>query len=273
MYLSKDALIKNIIINAGRRKCFIFDLDGTIIFKDQPLSEENDKLLRLIQDAGHEVVFASGRPYRDFKILMPQWTHDCLLVLFGGALSIQQGQILQSSSISKVASEKLVNFCLEQNHPFIIDDSENYYHPGHGHTFYPYIDSIMGKFRETNLEKMLDGGIFKIFILDDKLLDIFIHKINEHDLNFKLHSKYDSFDILPGGVNKYNGLQPFIKYDVNDIFIFGDDLNDYELFTNFKNTILLGEHPELIPLASLVIPENEAQQANFSTLINTIISN
>lgn len=44
---------------------FVFDLDGTICFKDQPVSEKILVSLEKLVVLGREVIFASARPIRD----------------------------------------------------------------------------------------------------------------------------------------------------------------------------------------------------------------
>lgn len=272
MQLTKEHVFDKFIVNPDTKKCFIFDLDGTIIFKDAHLCTENEKLLRRIKNAGHEVAFASGRPLRDFRLLMPEWTHESFMALFGGAMSLRNNVILNQTSIAKEVCMKIVEFCVENNYPFVIDDHLYYYHPETGHEFYDYIDnSIVGGFKQKNLQQMLDNEIYKIFILDDEPIEKFTEMLNGTNLAIHRHSKFKSFDILPCGVNKYNGVMPFLNYASNDVFVFGDDLNDYELFLNFHNSTLFGEHKELELIAKLNIPQNAMRQVNFAHLINTIL--
>ena len=193
------------------------------------------------------------------------------MALFGGAMSLRAGKVLQQIGIPKKSCIAIVDFCLKNNYPFIIDDSWYYYHPETTHEFYSYIDRIVGDFRLKNLEQIMDKEIYKIFILEDTLIDVFSEFLSGTSLAIHHHSKSCSFDILPSGVNKYKGVTPFIEHHPNDVFVFGDDLNDYELFLNFHNSTLLGEHEELEKLAKLKIPHNDNRQQNFADLIDTIL--
>ncbi|MEC1535480.1 HAD hydrolase family protein [Bacillus sonorensis] len=44
---------------------FVFDLDGTICFEGQPVSEHLLMAFEELKAQGHEVIFASARPIRD----------------------------------------------------------------------------------------------------------------------------------------------------------------------------------------------------------------
>lgn len=56
---------------------FVFDLDGTICFKGQPLQTDILAAFEQLEEDGHEVVFASARPIRDMYPVLPKyyWHH------------------------------------------------------------------------------------------------------------------------------------------------------------------------------------------------------
>jgi len=51
---------------------FVFDLDGTICFKGQPLSASITSALEDCLQHGHDVIFASARPIRDLLPVLPE---------------------------------------------------------------------------------------------------------------------------------------------------------------------------------------------------------
>ncbi|MBP9743523.1 MAG: HAD hydrolase family protein, partial [Burkholderiales bacterium] len=92
-------ILEKFIISPGTRKCFIFDLDGTIVFNNQYLVAENENVLKQIIGAGHEVIFATGRPVRDFKTVMPSWCHSLPATLFSGGVSMNQNEIVRNCPV------------------------------------------------------------------------------------------------------------------------------------------------------------------------------
>lgn len=273
MLLSKEEILNKFVINHDKRKCFIFDLDGTIIFNKKFLDINIDKILKDIKSRGHEVIFATGRPFRDFQTVMPSWTYNNCLVLFSGALSMHQQNIIDSVFIPAHNVVDLVNLCIKNNIHYNIDNSHNYYHPDLFHDFYHTLDETVGMYKATHLDQVFDGTTHKILVLDASLEEMFSEYTNENNLSVKRHSYDKWFDIVPIGVNKHKAVLPFIKeFDVDDVFVFGNDYNDYELLLNFKNSTLFGDIVSLKNIAALNIKYDEHRQANFELLINTILS-
>ncbi len=261
-------------INPDRKKCFIFDLDGTIVFNSIMLSKTNQNILQKIIDSGHEVIFATGRSYRDFKLVMPEHLHNYAITVFSGSVSMNtQGEILRSLHIPANCARQIVDMCLKHNDLFIMDNISHYYHPPTDNQTLGFIDSQISRFRVTELEKMLATDIYKILILDMKHHDMFTQYAGENDLGIKHHSYDGYFDIVVNGCNKYDGVLPLIgNYANEDVFVFGNDFNDYEMLRHFQNSIVFGSIDELIQISKLNIQYNQDQEAYFSLLIDTILS-
>ena len=266
--------ISKLIINKGTKKCFVFDLDGTIIFGSNRLTEENEKLLLKIKDAGHELIFATGRTLRDFKLIMPTWTHEQMLVLFSGSLALKQDKIFHREYIANKYVPGILELLNIHGKDFIIDSAMSYYHPNNEHFVYDYQAQLAGDYRINSLEQIMKHDIYKILVLDYEMHGLFMDYLSDKHLSIKLHSYDKCFDIVPHGVNKYNGIKEYIEldYDYNDVFVFGNDLNDYELLLNFNNSVLLGGHKDLINVASLNLPYNNELEANFTKVINSILA-
>lgn len=273
MRLTKKEITDKLIITKGTQKCFIFDLDGTILFNDQPLCNTHEKLLEKIHVAGHEIIFASGRPVRDFHALMPEWTHCFSMALFGGGISLKAGEVIQKKSVPRHNCVDLIEISLKHDYPFILDNHAYYYHPDKSPELYEFIDNgIVSKYRVKSLDEILDNDIFKVFIINDIALPMFTEYVENTSLALHHHTRYKSFDILPNGVNKYAGISHILKSPENDVFVFGDDLNDYPLFTKFHNSILMGEHYILSDIAKLNILNDELRQQNLDYLIKVILN-
>ncbi len=259
-------------INKDTKKCFVFDLDGTIIFNNQILRTNIEELLKKIMEKGHVLIFATGRPYKDFKTVMPEWTYNMPMCLFSGAVTVNNGEIIASNPIDKNIVEGIIDICHKANYPFIVDNFYKYYHPEIDGVKFGFIDAGCNKYREYKISNILKSDIYKVLILEIRALGIFEDYALKNDLAIKLHSYDDCFDLVAVYVNKYLGILPFIRNFVDhDVFVFGNDLNDYELFTHFSNSILLGDLPQLRDLAKIQINYDEHMDEKLIALINSII--
>lgn len=59
---------------------FVLDLDGTICFGGNPVSEPIVRALENIQEAVHRVIFASARPIRDMFPVLDKSLHHYTLI-------------------------------------------------------------------------------------------------------------------------------------------------------------------------------------------------
>ena len=72
---------------------FIFDIDGTICFNGRTISPAIQDALDSLRQHGHQLGFASARPYRDILPLLDARFHDALIIGANGAMSHRQGQL------------------------------------------------------------------------------------------------------------------------------------------------------------------------------------
>lgn len=264
---------KKLQINKDAKKCFVFDLDGTIIFNNEYLRPSIELLLKDIVNKGHKLIFATGRPYKDFKNVMPEWTHGLPMCLFSGAVTVNEGKVLSSNPLEQVNVQEIIKMCTQFNYPYIMDNFNKYYHPDMEGIQFGFVDANCDMYRERDLKHILQTEIYKILVLEIRALEKFEAYAKANDILVKLHSYDDCFDLVANCSNKYLGVLPFVRdFDDSDVFIFGNDLNDYELFTHFSNSVLFGSLPKLKDLAKVQIHYDEYMDNKFADLINSILN-
>lgn len=272
MRLNKQIILDKLVINQDKRKCFIFDLDGTIIFKNQFLSNNIDTLLKQIKQEGHKLVFATGRPLREFKAVMPLWTHSLPLSVFSGCVSVINGNLLRSNYIPEQLVSEIADICVTNSFPFIMDSLTHYYHPPMKNLVLGILDKRSFKYHVGNLKQILGTEIYKVLVFDMEAHDSFIKYAKHNDLLIKHHSYDDCFDIVPKECNKYIGVEPFVQgFSNEDVFVFGNDYNDYEILKHFHNSVLFGDIEDLQKISRLNLPYNDFLEHNFEILIETIL--
>lgn len=272
MMLDKEIILSKLMVNKNHRKCFIFDLDGTIIFNNQFLNKDVESLLLKIKEDGHEIIFATGRPLREFKNVMPLWAHEQPLGLFSGVVSYHKDKLIRSNGIDSVHLPHIAEFCLENNHPFIMDSLTYYYHPHMANMVFGFLADNTKEFHVSDMSQFITNEVYKVWVFDMEAHDYFSDYSKTNGLLIKHHSYDKCFDIVPLDCNKYISVLPFISEFANeDIFIFGNDYNDYELFKHFNNSVLFGNVEELQKITKLNIHYDEDLRTNFELLIKTIL--
>ncbi|MDD3265743.1 MAG: HAD hydrolase family protein [Burkholderiales bacterium] len=271
MLLNK-AEVTQLKINSGTKKTFVFDLDGTIIYDGFKLTEDFESVLANIVTMGHRIYFATGRSYRDFVPMLPDWCTNFPSVVFGGGLVVNRGDIVHQKFLPSDVISNLCGYLDSNDVPYLIDSHQRYFHSKAESWILPDILRISGQNPSNDLDVLLSDGIYKILILNNEYSEHCTSLAKEHGLEIKFHSYNNCFDIMPSGVNKYDGIKYLPLSNHDDIFVFGNDHNDLELMQNFHNSVMFGNFSELLPYAKVKIAYDEDKFANFESVVNTILA-
>lgn len=94
-------------------KIIFFDMDGTIIYKDeitgQPvISQKLKEVLKKVQEKGHKLFIATGRPYAFLAPEILDFGFDGY-VLANGSCVLYHGDYIAHTPLNKEDVEELVN--------------------------------------------------------------------------------------------------------------------------------------------------------------------
>lgn len=271
MIFSSDLIAQQLTVIPDIKKTFVFDLDGTIVYDGKPLEKRFERVLLEIKNAGHEIIIATGRSWRDFVPIMPTWCSEQPSVVFGGGLVMVEGVPQTQHFLPSEYLFEIINFLEHHKINYLLDGHSSYYHPNIEHWLFKDIVKISGQQKCKQVDNILADGAYKILILDNHWLEHFEKYSKERGLVIKYHFYDKCFDIMPANVNKFNGLVELPLPAKENIFVFGNDHNDLELMQELPNSIMFGHHQELLKHAKLQIEYNEQLFANFAELINFIL--
>jgi HAD superfamily hydrolase (TIGR01484 family) len=233
---------------------FVFDLDGTICFKGQPLTQEICAALDVCQAMGHEIIFASARPIRDLLPVLPTKYHHLRMVGGNGAFRHVEGSI-EVKSFDALACKQLFNIIDTYQVPYLIDSSWDYSYTGElTHPIYQNIDPLKSA---KNVSIDLLENIVKVVLFTSSTE---IQKSLEAlSLTIHLHQNEGILDISPEGIDKWSGLQQ-LEVKEREFIAFGNDSNDICMFKAAKESICIGNHPVAQEVASIQIAADEVAQ-------------
>ena len=219
----------------GALMIFVFDLDGTICFKGQPLTTDICAALDECVETGHEVVFASARPIRDLLPVLPERYHGYRMVGGNGAFT-RHGD--QSSHVSFDADtiEQLKALTVQHEVKYLFDSDWEYsYTGGEEQPLYEGLDPLkLAKNRPLHeLTKVSKAVLFT----DDEVIR---QAVSALPVTIFRHHAERLIDITPAAINKAAGLE---RLGIKDYIAFGNDQNDHELFTYAVYSVCVGKHP------------------------------
>lgn len=233
---------------------FIFDLDGTICFKGQPVSDKILDALAELTKNGHQVIFASARPIRDMLPVIREDFHHYTMIGGNGSLISKQGKIINSTAFSPEEFNEIAQLINEFEATYLIDGDWNYAYTG------PCDHPILQNLDPAKLANLvaLDSltSIVKVLILTSKNNELLAEKLNKIDVYVNKHGNEDVLDISPKGIHKWSALE-MLGIEKESYVAFGNDSNDITMFENALHTVMIGYHDQLARVAKESITDEE----------------
>ncbi|UMT79396.1 Cof-type HAD-IIB family hydrolase [Staphylococcus roterodami] len=220
---------------------FVFDIDGTLCFNGKSIDSSIIDALLQLQNAGHELIFASARPIRDLLPVLPEVFHQHTLIGANGAMISQQSNISVIKPIQAYTYHHILRIIQKYELDYIIDDDWNYA---------AKLDAENAIFERLDPHKLasctnvanIDTPI-KIILLNIEPPQItsILNELNKYHQELEIihHSNEFNIDITAQNINKYTALQYIYGKDVEYI-AFGNDHNDIIMLQYATNGYIVG---------------------------------
>lgn len=229
---------------------FVFDLDGTVCFKGQPISNRILHSLSELTETGIEVIFASARPIRDMLPVIDEAFHHYTMIGGNGSLISKEGKVIKCNSFSTNEINEIKNLINQYNATYLIDGDWDYAYTG------PDTHPILQNLDPAKLAKMVSleslDPVVKVLFLTSNSMDELAEKLSKLNVYINKHSNENVLDISPSGINKWSALKD-LGIKENTYIAFGNDANDISMFENAMHTVMIGYHERLAPFAKETI--------------------
>ncbi len=218
-----------------------FDIDGTLLDHEKNLPLSTKKAIKILQEKGIPVAIATGRAPFMFKELLAELKIDSF-VSFNGQYVVFEGKTIYKNPLAKEELTKLVEDASSNEHPVVFLNETTMKANVGSH---PHISESMASLKLSHPE--VDHTFMDLHDLYQSLL------FCQEEEEFYYRKKYPGFtfirwhpysmDILPRGGSKAEGIKKMIeKIDINieDVYAFGDGLNDIEMLETVGTGIAMG---------------------------------
>ncbi|WP_285399142.1 HAD-IIB family hydrolase [Lysinibacillus sp. fls2-241-R2A-57] len=243
---------------------FVFDLDGTICFKGQPLSEGITNALEACIENGHEIIFASARPIRDLLPVLPETMRKFSMVGGNGAFVAQNGETIEVTAFAAEIVEEIQNIIANFQLPYLVDGDWDYAYTGsEAHPIYQNLDPLKLA-KKVALQDLKD--IVKIVLFPGEQLNEILVALKKLPISLYEHTSENIVDMSPNGIDKWNGLTK-LGIAEGDFIAFGNDANDASMFVKAKESVCVGEH-KVRELASIQVPSEETAVIEMLNVLN-----
>ncbi|OXS58372.1 hydrolase Cof [Cohnella sp. CIP 111063] len=229
------------------KRVLFFDIDGTLLDERKRLPSSAKEALRRLQEAGHELVLASGRSPFMIARLAEELRIDSY-VGFNGQYVVLRGERIYTNPFRTDDLRALSGFASRRGHPLV------YLNEGQMRgsvNYHPYVDECIGSLRHEH--PACDPRFYERTDVYQTML--FCREGEERPyeeafpgLRFvRWHPR--SVDVLPTGGSKANGIAQLIgrlDFDPEQAYAFGDNLNDVEMFRYVGHSVAMGNAPEAV---------------------------
>ena len=218
---------------------FVFDLDGTICFKGQPLQTDILAAFEQLEEDGHEVVFASARPIRDMYPVLSKryWQYR---MIGGNGAFIFNGEKVEVHAFSKEVREKIDELIEEHRLMYLMDSAWDYSFTGSKtHPIYTQLDSL--KLAENKERQQLSDWVKCVLFTEDEMI---FQSLEAMDCVIHRHQKEGILDISPCGITKEAGLKQ-LGILPGTYIAFGNDQNDCRMLEEAKISVCVGGNEEV----------------------------
>ncbi|MFJ7755680.1 HAD-IIB family hydrolase [Peribacillus muralis] len=226
---------------------FVFDLDGTICFKGQPVSEKILIALEKLVAAGHEVIFASARPVRDLLPVLHERFHRFSMIGGNGSMVALNGKIISTVSFDEETLSNIVQLLRTYSVSYLVDGEWDYAYTGSA--IHPIMNNLDPQRRAKNVTLDKLQSIVKVLMLTSDNMQEVETQLSRMDVVVHSHGNEGVLDISPKGIDKWSGLQQ-LGVEEGGYIAFGNDANDIAMFQHAMHSVMIGENIQLAPFSS-----------------------
>ncbi|MCM3788723.1 Cof-type HAD-IIB family hydrolase [Domibacillus indicus] len=243
------------------QKIIFFDIDGTLYDHDKKLPASTGQAIRELQERGHEVAIATGRAPFMFEGLRKELGIETF-VSYNGQYVVFKGEPLYKNPLNKEALLRLTDVAVERKHPVVFMDHEDMKAntPEHEHVTTGISSLKINYFPEHDPTYHEGRDLYQSLLFCQDPEDKEYEKAFPEFDFVRWHPV--SVDIVPAGGSKAKGIQKVIdKLGIlpEDIYAFGDGLNDVEMLKMVANSVAMGDgHPEAVNAAKHVTTNVDA---------------
>ncbi|MBO1582888.1 Cof-type HAD-IIB family hydrolase [Bacillus sp. XF8] len=238
-------------------KMIVVDLDGTLLNSSKQIDDYSVEVLSEVMKNGHIIVFATARPYRDIKRILPDNLNKNVVICYNGATVISDDKVLFEKGITYSVTRNILNHFLD-------------------HNYYQICLEINDKlYSNFNTKEFFGSSEFELIDLNTFDYDL-VHKIivcSKDGIKQRIVDNIPTecspvitddatlCQIMSTNISKWNAIEYLIEmYGVqrSNIISFGNDFNDFEMIKYSSVGVAMGNAiDELKEIANYITTDND----------------
>ncbi|MFB1050201.1 Cof-type HAD-IIB family hydrolase [Paraliobacillus sp. JSM ZJ581] len=226
----------------SKQNVIFFDIDGTLLDDNKQLPKETKRAIQQLQDNGEIIAIATGRAPFMYESLREELNIDTF-VSFNGQYVVVKGEEVYKNPLDVSSLLELTEVGLTHNHPIVYMDQEDMKANVPEHD---YINRSIATLKIKQFPRH-DPHYYKG---REILQSLFFCSEGEEVFYQQRFPSFDfvrwhpvSVDVLPKGGSKAIGINKAIEalgVSKENIYAFGDGLNDMEMLSNVEKSVAMG---------------------------------
>ncbi|CAN7746906.1 HAD family hydrolase [Paenibacillus sp. LjRoot56] len=244
----------------------VSDLDGTLLNKDQQISQQNIAAIRIFRELGGIFTLATGRMEAAVAPFIKELNLDVPVILYNGARIYNPitKEVLYDKHLPLMQElwQQIINSLTDDVGLFVYRD---------GRVYTPNRNDIVKKHEEKDkvmcsllTENSVMDKITKLLLIssDLSMLKAIEQLVQDHGMpNEIVYSEWNYLEILPPDVSKGNALQSLLRIlSIENAYTMavGDNLNDISLIQSAdRGYAVENAHPDLKKVADDITIHHE----------------
>jgi len=256
-------------------KCIATDMDGTLVRADQSISKENIEAIKRAQQAGIEVVVATGRSYEEAMFPLKSAGIVCPVICMNGSEVRDQNGYIETSipldvdtyrNIHHILQEQDMYYELYTNQGTFSNDYEKslsvisdiLMSAGHKATYEEIVEGVKERFERGGIklvqsyEELLQKDQIQllkllIFSLDKEKLQETEQRLQQFSNLAVSSSGHQNLEVTNIKAQKGVALEEFVKQkgiSLKETMAMGDSYNDISMFERVGFAVAMGNAPQ-----------------------------
>lgn len=231
------------------KKLIMFDIDGTLLDHEKQLPASAKEAVYALKEKGHEVAIATGRAPYFIKDIREELEIDSF-VCFNGQYVEMESEPIYKNPIDKMLLAELLRKANIYDHPLVYMGGDALRSTVEKHS---EVEESFGTLDIGVSNPEMDPYYFNEKEIYQTLLyckesEESMYREAFPALTFIRWHEF-ALDVLPAGGSKANGIEQFMKrqgFQKEDVYAFGDNLNDVEMLQFVGHGVAMGNAPQSV---------------------------
>lgn len=238
------------------RKIVFFDIDGTLLDENKNLPPKTKEAVQKLRESGVYVAIATGRApfmFEDLRKLLGINTY----VAFNGQYVVFENRLVYANPLDKEELAKLLSKSRKKGHPLVFMDEKTMKSTvSYNHFIKDSLASLHFPHPEKDESYYLRRDIYQTLLFCEEAEEEYYYAFK--NFRFVRWHPY-SVDILPHGGSKAEGIKKLINklgFQMEDVYAFGDGLNDMEMLGEVGTGVAMGNAPDAVKKKAVYVTKS-----------------